>query len=98
MGKYGNIFKYLILELELPVCHFQKVQVSTVFDPNYCTVCLGFLQLLGKLVVKYISTYAKGTLKKDHRRTYLMIFFFAMFFCAFLILIFPIKHMLWVLI
>ena len=34
---------------------------------------LGFSQLLGKLVVKYVSTYTKGRLKKDQRRTYLMI-------------------------
>ena len=32
-----------------------------------------FSQLLGKLAVKYVSTYTKGTLKQDQRRTYLMI-------------------------
>ena len=33
--------------------------------PNYCTMHLGFSKLLGKfLVVKYASTYTKGTLKK----------------------------------
>ena len=40
--------------------------------PNYHTVGLGFSKLLGKLVVKYVSTYTKGALKRDQRRTYLM--------------------------
>ena len=33
---------------------------------------LGFSKLLGKLAVKYVSTYTKSTLKKDQPRTYLM--------------------------
>ena len=37
--------------------------------PNYRTVCLGFSKLLGK----YVSTYTKGTLKKDQRKICLMI-------------------------
>ena len=32
--------------------------------PNYRTMGLGFSKLLGKLMVKYVSTYTKGTLKK----------------------------------
>ena len=40
---------------------------------NYRTMHSGFSQLLDKLVVKYVSTYTKGTLKKDQQRTYLMI-------------------------
>ena len=32
--------------------------------PNYHTVRSGISRLLGKLVVKYVSTYTKGTLKK----------------------------------
>ena len=41
--------------------------------PNYRTMRLGFSKLLGKLVVKYVPTYTKGTLKKkDQRRTYQM--------------------------
>ena len=46
----------------------------------------GFSELLGKLVVKYVATYTKGTLKKkDQRRTYLMILLrcFCVFFCLF---------------
>ena len=31
---------------------------------TYRTMRLGVSQLLGKLVVKYVSTYTKGTLKK----------------------------------
>ena len=44
-------------------------------------MCLGFSKLLGKLV-KYVSTYTKGTLKKDQRKTCLMILmgFFLIFF------------------
>ena len=46
--------------------------------PNYHTMRLGFLKLLGKVVVKYPSTYTKGTLKKKkkkkkhQKRTYVM--------------------------
>ena len=32
--------------------------------PNYRTMCLDFSKLLGKLVVKYVSTYTKGTIKQ----------------------------------
>ena len=63
--------------------------------PNYHTVRLGFSQLLGKLVVKYVSIYTKGTLKKDQWRTYLMILLQC--FLCFFILIFLINHMLRVL-
>ena len=74
--------------------------------PNYRNVRSGFSQLLANRV-KYVSTYTKGTLKKDQRRTYLMIlmrciffffvFFLFCFFCLFFfILIFFIKHMFWV--
>ena len=40
--------------------------------PNYRTVYLGFSKLQEKLMVKYISTYTKGILKKDQERSYLM--------------------------
>ena len=49
--------------------------------PNYHTVRLGFSKLLQKLVIKYVSTYTKGTLKSQ-RKTYLMMpmwFFFSDF-------------------
>ena len=46
-------------------------------------MCSGFSQLLGKLVVKYVSTYAKGTLQKDQRRTYVMILMRCVFFFVF---------------
>ena len=29
--------------------------------PYYRIVCLGFSKILGKLVVKYVPTYTKGT-------------------------------------
>ena len=48
--------------------------------PNYRSVHLGFSKLLGKLVVKYLSTYTKGTLKKDQWRTYLMMLL--QYFCV----------------
>ena len=53
-------------------------------QPNYHTVCLGFSKMLGKLVVKYVPTYTKGTLKKIAKdlsnNAYVM---FCMFFCLF---------------
>ena len=33
-------------------------------QPNYRTVRIGFSKMLGKLVVKYVPTYTKGTLLK----------------------------------
>ena len=42
-------------------------------QPNYHTVHLVFSKLLGKLVVKYVSTYYGHTFKKDQQRTYLVI-------------------------
>ena len=54
-------------------------------QPNYCTVNSGFSLLLGKLVVKYVSTYTKGTLKKTSAKdlpndSYVM-FLWVFFFC-----------------
>ena len=53
-------------------------------QPNYRTVRIGFSKMLGKLVVKYVPTYTKGTLlKKNCEKTYqimLMRFFFFFFF------------------
>ena len=40
--------------------------------PNYRILRFGFSKLLGKFVVKYVSTFTEVTLKKDQRRTYLM--------------------------
>ena len=37
-------------------------------QPNYHTVCLGFSKILGKLVVKYVPIYTKGTLKKKKQK------------------------------
>ena len=39
-------------------------------QPNFHTVCLGFSKILGKLVVKYVPTYTKGTLKKKMLKTH----------------------------
>ena len=36
-------------------------------QPNYHTMCFGFSKLLGKVVVKYISTSIKATLKNQQR-------------------------------
>ena len=48
--------------------------------PNYRTVRWGFSQLLGKLVVKYVSTYTMGTLKKPAKD--LLNDSYAMFVCV----------------
>ena len=42
----------------------QNISLCYHIRPNYRTVRLSFSKLFGKLVVKYVSTYAKGTLKK----------------------------------
>ena len=49
--------------------------------PNYRTMHLGLSKLLGKLVVKYVTTYTKGTLKNDQEKLNLMmhIWFFSDF-------------------
>ena len=43
--------------------HFPGKIIKKYIQPNYCTVHLGFSKLQGKLTIKYISTYTKGTLK-----------------------------------
>ena len=43
-------------------------EISLRICPSYRTVLLGFSKLLGKLVIKYISTYTKGTLKKYKKK------------------------------
>ena len=45
---------------------------------NYSTMRLGFSKLQGKLVIKYVSTYTKGTLK--NRSAIFFFFFFLIFF------------------
>ena len=40
---------------------------------NYHTMHLGFSKLLEKLVVKYVSTYTKGTLKKRSAKDLMML-------------------------
>ena len=35
-----------------------------LIQPNYRIVRIGFSKMLGKLVVKYVPTYTKGTLLK----------------------------------
>ena len=59
---------------------------------------LGFSQLLGKLVVKYVSTILRVHLKKKRPAKDLPNDSYAMFLWVLFILIFFIKHMLWVLI
>ena len=43
--------------------NYLSALVAGCIQPNYCTVCLVFSKLLGKLVVKYVSTFSKSTLK-----------------------------------
>ena len=43
--------------------HFMKKKNYRI-QPNYRTVRIGFSKMLGKLVVKYVPTYTKGTLLK----------------------------------
>ena len=54
--------------------------------PNYRTVRLGFSKLLGKLVIKYVASYTKGTLKSYQRfilsRAYLVMLMW-LFLCFF---------------
>ena len=57
--------------------------------PNYRTMRLGFSKLLGKLVVKYVSTYTMGTLIQRSAKD-LSNYAYVMFLC-FLFLIFFIK-------
>ena len=54
--------------------HYYRIQ------PNYRTVRLGFSKMLGKLVVKQVPTYTKGTRKRTYQimlmRCFLYVFFF----------------------
>ena len=66
-----------------------SIKKNYCIQPNYCTTCLAFAKLLGKLAVKYVSTYTKGTLiqrSADDLSNYA----YVMFLC-FLFLIFFIK-------
>ena len=55
--------------------------------PNYPSMRTGFSQLLGKFVVKYVSSYTKGTLKQRSAKD-LSNDSYAMFLCFFFILIY----------
>ena len=57
---------------------------------------LGFSKIPGKLLVKYVSTYTKGTLKQRSGKTYQMMFMRC--FCVFFFRFSLKKLMLWVLI
>ena len=54
-------------------------------QPNYRTMRSGFSKLLGKLVVKYVSTYTKGTLKKKRSVKVLSNDAYVIFFLIFFI-------------
>ena len=43
---------------------FSRITTKYCIRPNYCTMRLGFSKFLGKLGVKYVSTYTEGTLKQ----------------------------------
>ena len=65
------------------------VECDFIYDiqPNYHAMHLGFSILLWKLVVKYVSTYTKSTLKNYQRRIYRMIlmqFFVGLFLIVFI--------------
>ena len=51
-----------------------KLKGNYCIRPNYVTMCLGFSNLLGKLVVKYnmYPSILRLHLKKDQQRTYVM--------------------------
>ena len=65
------------------------MRVKYRIRPNYRTVRLSFSKLLGKLVIKYVSTYTKATLKQISAKD-LSNDAYAIFLC-FLFLIFFIK-------
>ena len=53
--------------------------------PYYCTMCLGFFKITGKLVVQYVSTYTKGTLKQGSvNDAYVMLLCFLFFLIFFI--------------
>ena len=58
-----------------------RCSITYRIQPNYRTVRIGFSKMLGKLVVKYVPTYTKGTLlikklRKDLSNNAYAIFFF----------------------
>ena len=75
---------YWLVCLKHQMCQLQPCKRNIIYciQPNYCTVRLGFSKLLGKLVVKYVSTYTKGTLLNSSMETYLMMLLRC--FCVFL--------------
>ena len=71
------------------LCLFESTCIVFLYyciQPNYRTVRFGFSKSLGKHVVKYVSTYTKGTLKQRSAKD-LSNDAYAMFLC-FLFLIF----------
>ena len=64
-------FSFVTFQRVLP--ERSRIYTYAVFDLITAPCAQVLSQLLGKLVVKYVSTYTKGTLKKDQRRAYLMI-------------------------
>ena len=50
--------------------HITALNSDYRIQPNYCTVRLSFFfsKLLEKVVVEYVSTYTKGTLKKKKKK------------------------------
>ena len=67
------------------------VQPAYRIQPNYRTVRLGFSEMLGKLVVKYIPTYTKGTLKKKKKKNAMFLYVCIFFFFFFFVFDFPCK-------
>ena len=58
------------------------LEIMYRIGPNYHTMLLSFSKLLGKLAVKYVSTYTKGTLKTRSAK-YLSNDAYTMFLCVF---------------
>ena len=61
--------------------------ISYRIRPNSHTVHLGFSKLSGKLVVKYVSMYTKGTLKQSSAED-LLNDAYVTFFCLFVFFVF----------
>ena len=62
--KVGQEIEDQAIIIHLTESHCKKRLGIYRIRPNYRIVCLGFSKLLGKLVVKFVSTYTKGTPKK----------------------------------
>ena len=63
-----------------PMVQLISKSANYPIQPNYHTVPIGFSKMLGKLVVKYVPTYTKGTLRKDLSNNAYAMFLYVFFF------------------